>query len=187
MNNKILNIGCWNETYGTHLVDLYPSRKDVVKCNVDEEKLPFKNNFFDIVYSKNLFEHLRNPGFVLGEMVRVLKKGGELILVTDNSSYYLFNFLKAYSAHYNNYKEHGMEDKHYILFTTKHIENWMSSFKLKIVRLELITDYDPNLSNPVFKYPRKNSKLALPNRLLGHLPVISQIAFPRILVVAKKP
>jgi hypothetical protein len=31
MGRKILNVGCGEETYGTHFVDFYPSRKDVIK------------------------------------------------------------------------------------------------------------------------------------------------------------
>jgi len=65
MRRRILNVGCGEDTYGTHFVDLYPTRKEVIKCNVDKEKLPFPNNYFDEIYSKNLLEHLRNPGFFL--------------------------------------------------------------------------------------------------------------------------
>ena len=45
--------------------------KMLSKCDVDTEKLPFPDNYFDEVYSKNLLEHLRNPGFALKEMIRV--------------------------------------------------------------------------------------------------------------------
>lgn len=186
MKQRILNVGCGTETFGTDFVDMYPTRKEVIQCNVDEERLSFPNNIFDIVYSNNLLEHLRNVGFVLDEMVRVLKKGGKLVLITDNASYYLFHLWKPYSAHYSNYSEHGPEDKHFALFTTTHLENLMKSVNLKLVKMDLITWYDPNKANPVMKYPIKKSKLALPNRVVGKLPVVSHMAFPRILVVAKK-
>jgi ubiquinone/menaquinone biosynthesis C-methylase UbiE len=76
LNKKILNVGCGSETYGTHFIDLYPSRKEVIKCDVDKEKIPFPNSYFDEVYCKNIFEHLRNPGHLIEEAHRVLKKGG---------------------------------------------------------------------------------------------------------------
>ncbi len=186
MKKRILNVGCGDETYGTHFVDLYPSRKEVIKCNVDEEKLPFPNNYFDIVYSRNLLEHLKNPWFALKEMKRVLKKGGRLILITDNASYYLFHLSKSYSAHYHNYIERGKEDKHYMLFTTKHLENFIELLSLKLIKICLLTQYNPERKNPIIKFPEWKSKLALLNRLLGKIPFISHIAFPRILVIAKK-
>lgn len=88
---RILNVGCGRETYGTHFVDLYPTRPEVKEVNIDNEKPPFPANYFNDneVYSKNLLEHLTNPGFVLKEIVRVLKKGGKLILITDNASYWV--------------------------------------------------------------------------------------------------
>lgn len=184
MKKRVLNVGCGNETYGTHFIDLYPSRKDVIRCDLDEEKLPFPNNYFDEVYSRNLLEHLKNPGFVLKEMVRVLKKKGTLILITDYASYYLFHWKKSYSAHYYNYKQYGEEDKHYALFTTKHLENFLEALGLKLIKMSLLTWYEPK--NHVVKYPSWNSKLALPNRILGHVPFISFMAFPRIFVKAKK-
>jgi ubiquinone/menaquinone biosynthesis C-methylase UbiE len=76
---KILNVGCGKETYGTHFIDFYPSRQNVLKCNVDEEKFPFPDNYFDEVYAKFIFEHLRNPMNFLSESYRVLKKKVKLL------------------------------------------------------------------------------------------------------------
>jgi SAM-dependent methyltransferase len=183
---RILNCGCGTETYGTDFVDLYPSRREVIKTNIDEEKLPFNNNTFDEVYSNNLLEHLQNVGKVIGEMVRVLKKDGKLVIVTDNASYYLFHLWKPYSAHYFNYNQHGPADKHYALFTSTHLENFMKLLNMKIIEMDFITYYNPNKENPILKYPQRNSRLAIPNRIVGKLPVVSHMAFPRILLVAKK-
>jgi len=70
----ILNLGCGEQTYGDVRVDIYRGKADLL---ADVEKsLPFKDNILDEVYSRHLFEHLRNPSSVLGEMVRVLKPGG---------------------------------------------------------------------------------------------------------------
>jgi len=48
------------------------------------EKLPFPDNTFDLVYSAFVFEHLRNPEKVIKEGVRVLKKGGSLLIAAPN-------------------------------------------------------------------------------------------------------
>ena len=182
---RILNLGCGYEHFGTDFVDLYSTRPEVIPLKIDEQKLPFPNNYFDEVYSRNVLEHVKNVGFVFSEIKRVLKPKGKLVLVTDNASYYLFHLWKPYSAHYFNYAAHGVEDKHFALFTTTHLENFLNSVNLKIEKIDLITWYDPNKENPVQKYPVK-SKLAIPNRIVGKLPVISHMAFPRILVIAKK-
>lgn len=49
------------------------------------EKLVFNDEEFDIVLSMGLIEHFEDPKPILGEMVRILKKGGLLILETPNA------------------------------------------------------------------------------------------------------
>jgi len=48
------------------------------------EKLCFKDNVFDYVYSFSVLEHVSDPKTVLQEMVRVLKPGGILIISIAN-------------------------------------------------------------------------------------------------------
>ena len=48
------------------------------------EKLPFKKESFDLVYSAFVFEHLENPEKVLKEGIRVLKRRGHLLIVAPN-------------------------------------------------------------------------------------------------------
>lgn len=45
------------------------------------EKLPFKDNFANIVLTADVLEHVENPDFVLDEAKRVLKPNGNLLLV----------------------------------------------------------------------------------------------------------
>ncbi len=135
---KILNVGCGNDTYGTDFVDLYPSRKEVLKCDIDNEKLPYPNNSFDEVFSRCLFEHLTKPGFVLKEMYRVLKKGGKLILITDNANYYGFAIGKTHLGDYEGVGSHGKEDKHYSLFTDWHLRNHTQKVGFKNIKTSYI-------------------------------------------------
>jgi 2-polyprenyl-3-methyl-5-hydroxy-6-metoxy-1,4-benzoquinol methylase len=48
----------------------------------DAENLPFRGNSFDIVTSFELIEHLYHPGYFVGEVYRILKHGGVLIMTT---------------------------------------------------------------------------------------------------------
>lgn len=58
-------------------------------CDVENDKLPFDDNVFDVIYSKSFVEHLYYPERYLEEAYRVLKPGGLLItLVPDWESNY---------------------------------------------------------------------------------------------------
>ena len=46
------------------------------------EKLPFSNNFFDVVVATEIIEHLSQPERLIAEAKRVLRQGGRLILTT---------------------------------------------------------------------------------------------------------
>jgi ubiquinone/menaquinone biosynthesis C-methylase UbiE len=52
-------------------------------------KLPFRNASFDIVYSIEVIEHLRSPYDFLLECFRILKPGGKLYLTTVNKKFSL--------------------------------------------------------------------------------------------------
>ncbi len=142
---KILNVACGKQTYGTHFIDLYPQRKNVIKCDVEHQKLPFSNGFFDEVYSENLFEHLKNPNKVLREMYRVLKKNGKLVVITDNASFWGWHVPTA-KTHYGGYEEHsfGSEDKHFGLYTSWHLENHFKSLNLKDIKIEYLLIKEKN-------------------------------------------
>jgi SAM-dependent methyltransferase len=126
MAERILNVGCDLDTYGTDFVDAFPAVPGTIRCDVDSERLPFKDGTFDEVYSKNLLEHLRNPGRALDEMVRVLKEGGRLVIVTDNANYWLWSVLPTHQGGYEKRRlsVSGITgDRHYSLFTDWHLRN----------------------------------------------------------------
>ena len=43
-----------------------------------------KDNSFDVIFSKSVIEHLKNPEHYLSECLRVLKPGGQFILLTPD-------------------------------------------------------------------------------------------------------
>ena len=80
-------------------VDISPETKnfghdfEVSICDVETEKLPFKDDTFDVIYSKSFIEHLYYPERYLKEAYRVLKPGGLLLtLVPDWESNYKIYF-----------------------------------------------------------------------------------------------
>ena len=49
---------------------------------VDKEKLPFKDGSFDLVTMLELLEHLQDHRHLIGEVSRVMKKGGTVFVTT---------------------------------------------------------------------------------------------------------
>lgn len=98
---KILDNGCGRgdflkafsklglETYGT---DISGFCKEARLVNLEVEELPFSDNYFDVVFSKSVIEHLTNGEYYMREMRRVLKMGGVLILMVPDwkSQYRIF-------------------------------------------------------------------------------------------------
>ncbi len=68
-------------------VDMFDERKIKKGYSfrkVENEKLPFPNNTFDVAISNHVLEHVPNQKLHLSEIHRVLKKGGILYLATPN-------------------------------------------------------------------------------------------------------
>ena len=80
MDLKPLLKGC-GEYYGS---DLIP-KKGVLQCDL-EEKLPFKDNEFDVVTALDVLEHLDNPHGALQELMRVARKS---VLVSLPNMYHV--------------------------------------------------------------------------------------------------
>lgn len=118
-NKRILNVGSGNDNFGTDFIDLYPMKKNVIKCDVDNDKYPYKKNTFDIVYSRCNFEHLSNPKHFVSEVNRILKPKGYLLLITDNANFFGFALSEG---HHLKYKGYGHEDLHFGLYTPEHLE-----------------------------------------------------------------
>lgn len=64
-------------------------------CRGDIRELPYGDSVFDLVMSGHVLEHMADPNVALGEMIRVLKPGGILILcITRRSLSGLYVHLK---------------------------------------------------------------------------------------------
>lgn len=79
--NDVFAIDSWIEG-----VKKANSRKGVKALRVDmnSQLFPFRDGFFDFVFSHDVYEHILDWAHYLSECYRVIKTGGELILVTPN-------------------------------------------------------------------------------------------------------
>lgn len=98
---RVLDVGCWSgtldrlapvdvECFGVDQrrhAELAP-RVRFVAANV-EEKLPFEDGFFDLVFAGEIIEHLLDTRRFLRDIHRVLTLSGWLILTTPNLSCWL--------------------------------------------------------------------------------------------------
>lgn len=103
---KILDIGCSTgralknfrhcgnpDLYGIDLreEDL-PEYITFKTCDIEHDRLPFPDNYFDVVYNKSVLEHVINTENFVQESLRVLKPGGIFIGLTPDweSTYKIF-------------------------------------------------------------------------------------------------
>jgi len=115
--HRILDVGCGNgkvaheilkqklgeKVYGIDLDEtlLSQAKKEGVithKLDLNFEKFPFSDEYFDIVISIDVIEHILNLNHFLSEINRVLKKDGILVLSTPNIQfiYYIIKLILGY-------------------------------------------------------------------------------------------
>lgn len=105
---KVLDLGCRDGA----LTSRYAEGNEVVGVDADrealaeaeklgietrwadlDEPLPFEDSSFDVVVAGELLEHLRDPGRLVGEVLRVLRPGGTFVASVPNA-YRLKNRLR---------------------------------------------------------------------------------------------
>ena len=101
--DRLLDIGCGEgsltlllkesvrakEVFGVEIASegVMAAKSKGINCqrlNVDEEGLPFQEEYFDAIFCGELIEHLFDPDHLLREVYRVLKPEGFFIIATPN-------------------------------------------------------------------------------------------------------
>jgi ubiquinone/menaquinone biosynthesis C-methylase UbiE len=96
-NTKVLDVGCGISTI-LHFVDgyrfgldslaevyktLYYYPEDLNIITAVAEDIPFKDNYFDVVFCSNAFDHFDDIHKASDEIYRVLKSGGVFVLIIE--------------------------------------------------------------------------------------------------------
>lgn len=100
------------------------------KINLSYEKLPFKENYFDVIICTEAFEHYENPFHVAREISRVLKPLGTLYLTVPSI---LNIWERLYFLLFAEFFRYPFKGNHLVPFTNKGIEKCFLNTKIKMV------------------------------------------------------
>lgn len=112
-DRRLLDLGCGDKSFVKSFKNLYAIGLDKKYGQNIEEKLSYKDNYFDYITMLAVIEHLNNPSKVIKEGYRVLKEDGLLIITTPYKR--AERFIKLYCCN-------NLDHKRY--FTKKDFENF---------------------------------------------------------------
>ena len=100
-----LNLGCGPDyVEGWVNLDNNPDIKADVHFNIDDAGLPFEDGQFDLIYAGHILEHIRNLVELKGELHRILRIDGCLVIVVP---YYLSPCAWGDDTHVRAFSEHS--------------------------------------------------------------------------------
>src|SRR4030042_2375692 len=82
----------------------------VKQIDLETDKFPFPDNYFEAVLALDVLEHLRNESFVLTEIRRVLKPKG-IVIITVPAYQWLFNYWDKMLGHQRRYSINNFKRK----------------------------------------------------------------------------
>jgi len=120
--NSLLDIGCGTGVLLNKLSEIYPKAKlngvdpvtemlsiarkrladNIELKNSWAEKLPYDDNSFDVISSCSMFHYIKNPKKAMGEIDRVLKPNGKLIITDWCRDYTSCQLYNIYMGLFNN-------------------------------------------------------------------------------------
>jgi len=124
-NSKLLDLGCGRgeftkgfldqgmDCYGVDQSDQAKKFCPAAKIKVAnlEERLPFEDNCFDVIYSKSVLEHFYYPEKLLSEAYRVLKPNGLIISLTPDWAHNVICFHEDFT-HRTAFTSKSLDDIH---------------------------------------------------------------------------
>jgi SAM-dependent methyltransferase len=126
--DKFLDIGCGRGEFlrgfidcGVlgHGVDLsrtaerYCPEAELRTADLENDQLPYPDNYFDVIYSKSVIEHFYYPEKLVQEMFRVLKPGGLAITMCPDWEFNVQIYFEDYT-HRTPFMQSSLRDIHLI-------------------------------------------------------------------------
>ncbi len=90
--NLYIDVGCGKKKCGKYFIGIDVRKFDGVDfvVNIDEEKLPFKDNNAIQIYCAHTLEHCENIIFIMNEFWRVCKNGAQIYIIVPYGISYQF-------------------------------------------------------------------------------------------------
>lgn len=108
-------------------------------CDLNKEKIPFEDNFFDFVIAGEIIEHIKRPFDFLDELRRVTKKNGKIYLSTPNPYYYIEILKELFGIK-------TLDDKeHLTLFPKNHLISYCKDLGLDLVKFKRYKFWIPGI------------------------------------------
>lgn len=101
----------------------------MLKINIEEDKFPFPDKYFDLITCFEVIEHIKKPSNMLNEVYRTLKDNGYFIISTPNIAWWYLRLkllLGTWSFH---------DPDHIRFFTPKSLKGCLNFFNFKVVKI----------------------------------------------------
>lgn len=179
---KLLDVGCGRgeflrgfikcgiKGYGvdrSRAAEKYCPEAELQNADLESERFPYKENYFDVIYSKSLIEHFHYPENIVQEMFRVLKPGGLAITLCPDWKFNYRNFFEDYTHRTAFMKNslcdiqriHGFENVRVEYF--RQLPVLWGSFRWLIPAAELTRLLAPSYLKPYSKWVRFSKEIML--------------------------
>lgn len=147
------------------------------------EKLPFKNNSLNKIYSREVIEHVIKPELMLAEIHRVLKKNGLAIITTPNAdsfcSTHLVEKLNKFLGTHIWESQHDFKDEH---MSVKKMKSLLGQFKIE----KIIFDGNFYFLLNSLHSEKRALFFAKFTRFVSFLPLINQMFCDQVKYVIRK-
>jgi len=178
---RLLDVGCGrgdmleafsNNGFVCHAVDKSLSTIENIDKNfeiklldLEKESLPYPENYFDIIFSKSVIEHMWDPFFLMSEIHRVLRPGGMCIMMTPD-------WISQMKTFYE-------DPTHCRPFVTDSLRDLLLISNFKDVQTELFFQHHLIWYYPFFRYLAFLLRVFLSTRKARKLTELTKIQFFR--------
>ena len=109
---------------------------DIISGDVEQiSKLPYPNEFFDVIVYSDVLEHLKRPDLVLLRFKKYLSKSGQLIVSVPNIAYFTIR-LKLLFGIFEYEEKNILDNTHLRFFTLSSIKRMLSECGYRITKID---------------------------------------------------